>query len=81
MMLAKAMIINYDHCHSFIVLATVITIVDHDLKTFIVQATGPSFRYKTLDVRIRIRCSNTVLYFASVQVQNKLAHAKYFFQY
>ncbi len=37
-----ARIINYDRNHSFIVLATVITIVDHDLKTFIVQAIGVS---------------------------------------
>jgi hypothetical protein len=34
-----AMIINYDHNHSFIVLATVIMIVNYDRKTFIVQAT------------------------------------------
>jgi hypothetical protein len=34
-----AKIINYDHNHSFIVLATVITIVNYDHKTFIVQAT------------------------------------------
>jgi hypothetical protein len=34
------MIINYDRNHSFIVLATVITIVNYDRKTFIVQATG-----------------------------------------
>jgi hypothetical protein len=33
------MIINYEHNHSFIVLATVITIVNYDRKTFIVQAT------------------------------------------
>ncbi len=35
-----AMIINYDHNHSFIVLASVITIVNYKDKTFIVQATG-----------------------------------------
>jgi hypothetical protein len=35
-----AMIINYDRNHSFIVLTTVITIVNYDHKTFIVQATG-----------------------------------------
>jgi hypothetical protein len=34
-----AMVINYDRNHSFIVLATVITIVNYDCKTFIVQAT------------------------------------------
>jgi len=34
-----AMIINCDRNHSFIVLATVITIVSYDRKTFIVQAT------------------------------------------
>ncbi len=33
------MIINYNRNHSFIVLATVITIVNYDRKTFIVQAT------------------------------------------
>ncbi len=37
MILAKASL-NYDR--SFIVLATVITIVNYDRKTFIVQATG-----------------------------------------
>jgi hypothetical protein len=40
MTLAKARIINYDRNSSFIVLATVITIVNYDRKTFIVQATG-----------------------------------------
>jgi hypothetical protein len=34
------MILNYDHTCSFIALATVITIVNYDRKTFIVQATG-----------------------------------------
>ncbi len=33
-----AMIVNNNHNHSFIVLATVITIVNYDHKTFIVQA-------------------------------------------
>ncbi len=33
------MIVNYDHNHSFIVLATVITIINYNRKTFIVQAT------------------------------------------
>ncbi len=37
--LAKARIINYDHNCSFIVLATVITIVNYDRHLFIVQAT------------------------------------------
>jgi len=35
-----AMIINYDHNHSFIVLATVIMIINYNRKTFKVQATG-----------------------------------------
>ncbi len=35
-----AMIINYDRNHSFIVLTTVITIVNNGRKTFIVQATN-----------------------------------------
>jgi hypothetical protein len=35
-----ARIINYDHYSSFIVLATVIAIVNYDRKSFIVQATG-----------------------------------------
>ena len=34
------MIVNYDRNHSFKVLATVITIVNYNRKTFIVQATG-----------------------------------------
>jgi hypothetical protein len=44
MILANAddfiMIVNYDHNHSVIVLATVIMIINYDHKTFIVQATG-----------------------------------------
>jgi len=40
MILAKARIVNYDHNSSFIVLATVITIVNYNHKTFILQATG-----------------------------------------
>jgi hypothetical protein len=39
-MLAKARIVNYNHNCSFIVLATVITIVNYDRHLFIVQATG-----------------------------------------
>jgi hypothetical protein len=35
-----AMIVNYDCNHSFIVLATVITIINYVRKTFMVQATG-----------------------------------------
>jgi hypothetical protein len=35
-----AKIENYDRNYSFIVLATVITIVNYDRKTFMVQATG-----------------------------------------
>ncbi len=35
-----AMIINYDCNNSFIVLATIIMIVNYDGKAFIVQATG-----------------------------------------
>jgi hypothetical protein len=34
------MIVNYDRNCNFIVLATVITIVNYDCKTFIVQATN-----------------------------------------
>jgi hypothetical protein len=40
MMLAKARIVNYDRNCSFIVLTTVITIVNYDRHLFIVQATG-----------------------------------------
>jgi len=42
MMLAKARIVNYDRNCSFIVLATVIMIVNYDHHLFIVQATGPN---------------------------------------
>ena len=45
MTLAKARINNYDCNSSFIVLATVITIVNYDCKTFIVQATGVALRH------------------------------------
>ncbi len=38
--LAKARTVNYDRNCSFIVLATVITIVNYDRHLFIVQATG-----------------------------------------
>jgi hypothetical protein len=37
------MIINYDHNHSSKVLATVITIINYNCKTFIVQATDVNF--------------------------------------
>ncbi len=40
MTLAKARIVNYDRNSSFIVLATVIMIVNHDHHLFIVQAPG-----------------------------------------
>ena len=43
MTLAKARIVNYDCNCSFIVLATVIMIVNYDHKTFIVQVTGLTF--------------------------------------
>jgi hypothetical protein len=45
MTLAKAWIINYDRNSSFIVLATVIMIVNYDHKIFIVQATGLLSQY------------------------------------
>ncbi len=35
-----ARVVNYNRNFSFIVLATVITVVNYDRKTFIVQATG-----------------------------------------
>jgi hypothetical protein len=38
-MLAKARIVNYDRNCSFIILATVIMIVNYDCHMFIVQAT------------------------------------------
>ncbi len=47
-MLAKARIINYDHKCSFIVLATVITIVNYDRHLFIVQATELVFCISTI---------------------------------
>jgi hypothetical protein len=34
------MIVNYDRNRSFIILAKVITIINYDCKTFIVQASG-----------------------------------------
>ena len=37
---AKASDVNYDHNSSIIVLATVITIVNYDRNSFIIQATG-----------------------------------------
>ncbi len=43
MTLAKAKVVTYDCNSSFIVLAIVITIVNYDRKTFIVQATGKKF--------------------------------------
>jgi hypothetical protein len=43
-----AMIINYNLNHSFIVLATVITIVNYDHKTFILQATEEKMTKKNL---------------------------------
>ncbi len=45
--IAKARIVNYASrivIYSFIVLSTVITIVNYDRKTFIVQATGAAFK-------------------------------------
>jgi hypothetical protein len=48
-----AMIINYDCNHSFIVLATVITIINYDRKTFIVQAQG--FQFQSLILLLRFK--------------------------
>jgi hypothetical protein len=45
MIVIDARIVNYDRNCSFIVLATVITIVNYDRKTFIVQATGCGATY------------------------------------
>ncbi len=39
MIRAKARIINYNRNHTILVLATVITVVNYDHKTFIVHAT------------------------------------------
>jgi hypothetical protein len=49
MILDKAMIINYDCYHRFIVLATINMIVNYDCKLFIVQATGKACQGKTLN--------------------------------
>jgi hypothetical protein len=46
MTLAKARIVNFDRNCSFIVLATVITIVNYNRKIFIVQATGHTLSFK-----------------------------------
>ncbi len=43
-----ARIINYDCNCSFLVLATVITIINYDRKTFIVQATGKMGKNKNV---------------------------------
>ncbi len=40
-----AMIVNYNCNHSFIVLATVIMIVNYDHQMFIVQATGLTHKH------------------------------------
>jgi hypothetical protein len=45
-----ARIVNYDRNCSFVVLAAVITIVNYNLKTFIVQATCVIFCHKGANV-------------------------------
>ncbi len=58
MILAKASIVNYNRNHSFIVLAMVITIVNYDRKTFIVQATTACLMIMIITkilVRLRLR--------------------------
>ena len=52
MTLAKARIVNYDCNSSFIVLATVITIINYDHKTFIVQATCPVSQSLSMDLLV-----------------------------
>jgi hypothetical protein len=49
MILDKAMIINYDCYHRFIVLATINMIVNYERKLFIVQAAGKACQGKTLN--------------------------------
>ncbi len=48
--LAKARIVNYDHNCSFIVLATVIMVVNYNGHLFIIQATGLVKCNGTLDI-------------------------------
>ncbi len=53
------MIVNYDRNCSFMVLDTVITIVNYDRHMFIVQATGNTnlgVRLSTVDLLIKVAC-------------------------
>jgi hypothetical protein len=62
MTLAKARIINYDRNCSFIVLATVIMIVNYDRHLFIVQATGCEIRTLNLKFinQVFYPCANQI---------------------
>ncbi len=62
-----ARVVNYDHNFSFILLATVITIVNYDRKTFIVQATEDSekknvARFYILCVRLSLSLSYRLMF-------------------
>jgi hypothetical protein len=60
------MIVNYNHNRNFIVLTTVITIINYDGKTFIVQATAKS--------RLRLECllgKNTLAFCSGESVSVK----------
>jgi hypothetical protein len=50
-----ALIINYDRNHSFIILATVITIINYDRKTLTVQATAGPMKGQGVEHK----CSNS----------------------
>ena len=70
MMLAKARIINYNCNCSFIVLATVITIVNYDCHLFLVQATELFAAVLVISLLggVRVCCTTAFVVFAGVLV-------------
>jgi hypothetical protein len=67
MILALARNINYDCNHSFIELATVITIINYDRKTYIVQATLVSqYLANFVLVSLKTFCNHCFIVLATV---------------
>jgi hypothetical protein len=68
----KVWSITYDRNHSIKVLATVVTIVNYNCKTFIVEATGRSrdLTFKSKSEQYFSK-GNTLAYFARASVTNK----------
>ncbi len=77
--LAKARVINYDRNSSFIILGTVITIVNYDRKTFIIQATDSAIFFLGNQPIYRVDSATTKYVSKYLNINKRGAKLRLFF--